>query len=62
MRILVINPTLVRLNALGACEQDRLANVYDLLRLGHEVRLLTRTSSYQSIEESTQFYDGQGIR
>jgi hypothetical protein len=61
MRILVINPVLLRHHALGACEQDRLANVFDLTQLGHQVRLLTRHTQYQNLVESEQYYRQQGI-
>jgi hypothetical protein len=62
MRILVVNPALVRLNSLGACEQDRMQNVVDLTRLGHEVHLLTGFMPYQKPEEVALYYDQQGIR
>ncbi len=61
MRILVVNPALIRLDALGACEQDRLANIHDLLRLGHDVRLLTRTIDHKSVAETTHYYRDQQI-
>lgn len=56
MRVLVINPALVRLHSLGACEQDRLRNIDTLRRLGHSVHVLTGWMPYQSIEEVQRFY------
>jgi glycosyltransferase involved in cell wall biosynthesis len=61
MRILVVNPALVRLNNLGACEQDRMYNVVDLARLGHEVHLLTGFMAYQQRAEVEQYYRQRGI-
>jgi len=61
MRILVINPILVSLVSFGACEQDRLTNIRDLRRMGHEVRVVTRTSNHLSIEQTTQFYKEKGV-
>lgn len=61
MRILVVNPALVRLNSLGACEQDRMQNVVDLTRLGHEVHLLTGFMPYQKREEVAAYYQQRGI-
>jgi hypothetical protein len=62
MKILVVNPALVRLKALGACEQDRLQNLHDLKRLGHTVMLLTRTSATHSVLESAAYYQQQDIQ
>lgn len=61
MRILVINPPLVRLNSLGACEQDRLANLDDLKRLGHDVQLFTAVMKHHSPEQITAFYAARAI-
>jgi len=61
MRILVINPRLIRLGALGACEQDRLTNVHDLMRLGHTVRLLTLGGMSRSLAEHEAYYQTTGI-
>ncbi len=61
MRILVINPALIRFEALGACEQDRLLNISDLMRLGHETLLLTRTIDHKSIEETEHYYRSRGF-
>jgi glycosyltransferase involved in cell wall biosynthesis len=56
MRVLVINPALLRFDSLGACEQDRLAHIRDLTRLGHDVRLLTRASPHHTVERAQQYY------
>lgn len=56
MHILVINPLLLRLKALGACEQDRLTNVKDLERLGHTVKLLTTSSRKRPVAEYQTFF------
>ncbi len=61
MRILVINPALLRLTSLGACEQDRMQNIADLKRLGHAVHLLTGHPSYQRHQEVQTYYDQRGI-
>jgi hypothetical protein len=62
MRILVVNPTLIRLSNLGACEQDRLQNVNDLVRLGHEVRVVTGQMPYQQHWEVERFYAERNMR
>ncbi|MBL8153403.1 MAG: glycosyltransferase, partial [Anaerolineae bacterium] len=61
MRILVANPHLVRLNAFGACEQDRLKNAQTFLHLGHEVRAFTFSTPAQPIEAVTQVYADRGL-
>lgn len=61
MRVLVVNPGLVRFEALGACEQDRLTHIHDLVRLGHEVRLLARINPYQRLEQAEQYYRERAI-
>lgn len=61
MRILVFNPNLIRLNSLGACEQDRLQNVHDLIRLGHQVLLFTGYTSYQKRTDVESFYAERGL-
>jgi glycosyltransferase involved in cell wall biosynthesis len=61
MQILVVNPTLIS-KSLGACEQDRLANVRDLLRLGHEVRVLSRASPHVNQTESERHYTAMGAQ
>lgn len=61
MRILVANPHLVRLNAFGACEQDRLKNVQTLKHLGHEVRAFTFSTPARPIEAVTQVYVDRGL-
>lgn len=61
MRILVVNPALLRLNSLGACEQDRLRNVANLRRLGHDVHLVTGWMPYQKREDVEAFYAGRDI-
>lgn len=60
LKILVINPGLIRLNALGACEQDRLAGITQLRRLGHTVRLLTTGSAHQPLEAHRNYYIERG--
>ncbi|MCC7209648.1 MAG: glycosyltransferase [Anaerolineae bacterium] len=61
MRILVANPALTRFDVLGACEQDRLANVRDLLRLGHEVLLFTQSYRYKPLDEHRAYYAAHGL-
>ncbi len=61
MKILVVNPALVRLHSLGACEQDRLTNLERLRALGHEVRLLTGWMPYQQVDEVRAFYAGRDL-
>lgn len=61
MRILVINPAILRMRPLGACEQDRLHNIHDLQRMGHTVHLITRTAPHLSIDESKAFYEEREI-
>ena len=61
MRILVVNPALVRLHSLGACEQDRLTNLVRLRALGHEVYLLTGWMPYQQPDEVRAFYAARGL-
>jgi len=38
-----------------------MTNIRDLLRLGHEVRLLTRISPYTTLDDCRKFYQEQGI-
>lgn len=61
MSILVVNPTLARLSTLGACEQDRLANVRDLVADSHELRVLSRASPYASEVNSVRYYANIGV-
>lgn len=61
MRILVVNPALIRFEALGACDQDRLANVRDLLRLGHDVLLFTQSYRFRGLDEHRAYYATQGL-
>lgn len=56
MRILVINPTILRFDQLGACEQDRLINLSELSRLGHTVLLLTQSSRHRTAAEHREYY------
>jgi glycosyltransferase involved in cell wall biosynthesis len=61
MRILVVNPALIRFEALGACDQDRLANVHDLMRLGHDVLLFTQSYRFRGLDEHRAYYAAQGM-
>ncbi len=63
MRILVINPALLRLNSLGADEQDRLACVERLRVLDHVdgVHLLTGIMPYQTRADVEAFYITRGL-
>jgi len=61
MKVLAVLPMLLRLNALGADELDRLAGVADLIRLGHEVRVLTPANRFRPEAESAAFYAERGI-
>lgn len=56
MNLLIINPALVRLTSLGACEQDRLAHVARLRERGHRVHLLTGYTPYQDPAAVRAFY------
>ncbi len=60
-RLLIINPALVRLNALGACEQDRLTHVRRMIARGFTVRLLTGWMPYQQRADVEAFYADLGI-
>jgi hypothetical protein len=60
-RLLIINPALVRLNAFGACEQDRMAHVRRMIERGFTVRLLTGWMPYQQREAVEALYADLGI-
>lgn len=62
MRILVINPALPRLNALGACEQDRLAHVQRLVERGFQVHVLTGYMPYQERSAVEAFYHARQLQ
>lgn len=61
MTILIFNPALVRLTALGACEQDRLAHAARLIARGCAVRVLTGYMPYQQRDDVTAFYAARSL-
>jgi glycosyltransferase involved in cell wall biosynthesis len=61
MRVLVINPIFTRLKALGALEQDCLANIDDLTRLGHAIHVLTQSGRLYPPQDNEAYYAQRGI-
>lgn len=56
MRILVINPMILRLQAPGADEQDWFGHIEQLQRLGHEVQVVTIQNPGLDREAQEQYY------
>lgn len=62
MKVLVVHPPTLRLKNGGACEQDRLQGAADLVRMGHEVTLLTQLPAYQDESTARAYYHDLGVR
>jgi glycosyltransferase involved in cell wall biosynthesis len=61
MRILFVKALLSRYHMLGADEQDAFASMYDMMRLGHEVKLLTMNNGHSTQEEGQRFFASKDI-